>query len=264
MVDAKDIGLLLKNLNLDEKESLIYKALLYEDSLTVLDLSRKVSLPRSTVYRICTILVGRNFLKWVIEHQGKKVRAILPHGLISIVEQKESEIQKAKDAIERLTALERIIPKKIAPTEVRYYYGLDGMKQLVWNTLDAKKETFGYSMWGRTKIIGLKFERKYTAERLRRAILDKVIINQKGLELLTKEMSVKDVGVGQKIRVIGDKGFEIIGDIYIYNDIYAVNIWSKNEIIGVEIENPDIVKVQKSIFMKLWKEAEPLEKFLTI
>lgn len=119
----------------------------------------------------------------------------------------------------------------------------------------------GYSIYGRKEIIGRQFLEKYTAEFNRRKLLDKVIINKKIITRVRKALKGIHQQTKENVRIIPDKDFYISGDTYIYNNIYAVNFWNKGEIVGVEIENPEIAKVQKSIFYSLWRRAKSLKNF---
>ena len=109
---------------------------------------------------------------------------------------------------------------------------------------------------------GRKFENRYSAEYKKRGLLDKVIVNkrvEKRLHKLIKQGSRSAPSESRELKAIENPNFYIYGDTYIYNNVYAVNFYDKEEIVGVEIENPEIVKVQKSIFDILWKIARPMK-----
>jgi len=59
----------------------------------------------------------------------------------------------------------------------------------------------------------------------------------------------------QHTRVISKDKLYISGDITIYNNVFAVAYWKHGEVVGVEIENAELVKTQRSIFELLWEIA---------
>ena len=52
-----------------------------------------------------------------------------------------------------------------------------------------------------------------------------------------------------------------MGDTYLYNNIYAVNFWDQDEIVGVEIKNSQLMQLQMAIFSRLWEQAKPIEEY---
>ena len=59
------------------------------------------------------------------------------------------------------------------------------------------------------------------------------------------------------MRIIEKDHLTITGDTTIYNNIFSVMYWKQGEIVGVEIENPELVAMQKNMFEILWKIAKP-------
>ncbi len=261
MTDKLDIKSILKNFDLTTKEAKVYKSLLNNGTTSILELSRQTKDPRTTIYRIAETLVNKNFAEWVVEGHGKKIRPVTPDRLEHLIEDKKLELEKSELALSSLKELYAKLPVKGLPqTQIRYYKGISGMKQLLWNTLDAKRETVGYSVYSRHKLIGKAFHIKFILEFKRRGLKDRVIVNEetapRAIKTFEENLTQKQV---QPVRVIPD--LEISGDTYIYNNIYAVNFWEGGEVIGVEIENPEIAKIQKSIFEKLWKAGTLLRDF---
>ncbi|MBU0975574.1 MAG: helix-turn-helix domain-containing protein [Patescibacteria group bacterium] len=259
MASTIDLDKILKDLGLDQAEASVYKELVAKDDLNFTELSKQTGIPRSTVYRICERLIDKKLIEMVIDHRGKKVRSV-DHGTLDyLIQDKEKEFITNKEALESLKVFLKSTVRNLPITQLRYYKGLDGMKQLIWNTLRAEKGIVGYSVYGRREVVGQGFIEKYVLEFKRRNLVDKVLINQKILPTAKKALREVHQQSTDHIRIVPDPKFYISGDTYIYNNIYAVNFWDENEIIGVEIENPEIVKVQKSIFENLWRKAGRLE-----
>mgnify|MGYP001612619907 FL=1 len=146
-------------------------------------------------------------------------------------------------------------------TQVRYYHGASGFRQMMWNALAARDEHIGYSTFGRSAIVGEKTMERWMGEMIKRKIKDRVIINPKkeSLDYLTNPGQGAARSKYQNTRAIDEKILSISGDTTIYNHVFAVAWWKKGEVVGVEIENPELVKTQKSIFEILWRQAKPIK-----
>lgn len=247
---------------LTQDEARLYAVLLGKTPQTILTISRQLSLPRTTVYDLTTSLIEKGLLERIIEYKRMKVRAYEPTIL-------EGTIQKEKDHIseleKNLAFLKTNLPHGLAmttQTQVRYYHGSAGFRQMMWNALSAQKEHIGYSELGRGDIVGKKFQEQWMGEMIKRKIKDRVIINPKKetLNYLTRHGEGEFRKRYQNTRMFDEKHFSISGDTTIYNNIFAVTYWKQNEVVGVEIENPQLVKTQKSIFEILWKLAKPLAR----
>lgn len=261
MADTLDIINELKQLGLNEVEGRAYLFLSQRGTLPIMRLSKLLNLPRTTTYRMCEGMVKKKVLEWVVERQGTRIKSVNVDGLKVLVKEKQQEVERMTQALGKLkTNLPTTIP--IKHTQVRYYYGIEGLRQLVWNSMRAKDAIYGYSVYSRDKYTGEKLEEEYWQTCLTNNIKDYVIVNTDALERV-RHAYLLGAHKFQKIRVIPENNFYISGDTYIYNNIYAVNFWENDEIFGVEIENSEIVKVQKAIFNYIWERAKPLEKYIT-
>ncbi|MDQ6985600.1 MAG: hypothetical protein Q9M91_02220 [Candidatus Dojkabacteria bacterium] len=148
-------------------------------------------------------------------------------------------------------------------TQVRNYFGVEGIKQIIWNCLKAKTEVIGYSQFGRVSVVGEKFYSKYVEEFKLRKIVDRSITNELGLEHVRTFVKPGEHQQNlDNVRMIPKDKYYVSGDTSIYNNIYAVCWWDKGEIVGIELENPKLVKLQKSIFEMMWSLAEPISKYI--
>lgn len=264
MVDFKDIKQNLINLGLSSDEANVYVHLLNLKSDSVYKISQAVHEPRTNVYRICQSLVDKNFCEWVVVDKSKQIKALHPKQLDFLKIQKESELEVISQSLNNLEKMINIDVLGAAKTEVRYYQGAEGMKQMMWNSLKAKDITFGYSQFGRVDIVGRKFIDKWTDEFRLRGLKDFVITNEKYLDYIVKNIMPEDTKhqlTTENIRVITSDLFYVSGDTTIYNNTYAACYWDRGEIVGVEIENSEIVKMQKSIFDLLWKLGKGVGEF---
>jgi sugar-specific transcriptional regulator TrmB len=258
MPDTDPIITKLFDFGLSQTESQTYLALSGKDSLTVLELSRLTGLPRTTIYDTLAKLSERGLIEKIVSYKSQSFRAFPISILSGDVKNKENEALKLKQSLE---ALIELVPTAKSPsphTQVRYYHGAHGFRQMMTRSLNAQKEMVGYSVFGRAKIVGQKFIDSWIAEMNSRGIKDRVIANNSPeiLAYLGKKEEQAARTSFQSTRFLPKSTLYISGDTTIYNNTFAVCWWDKGEVVGVEIENPELVRTQKSIFEILWKIAQ--------
>lgn len=265
VVDSLDIRNSLIGLGLNKIESSVYLALLSRDISSILELSRDTNIPRSTVYRVSKKLIDKRFAEWVVESKVQKVKAVRPDGLDFVLKEKSNDLKNVTNSLKNLQQMVSSVVTHVPKTQVRYYQGKSGMQQLIWNTLKANKEICGYSEFGRVDVVGVKFYQEYVREFNLRGLRDRAIANENGLNYIKNHVissESKHQLDESGIKLIPKEKFYVSGDTSFYNNIYSVSYWKKGEIVGVEVENIELVKMHQSIFDILWNLAEPLSDFL--
>ena len=252
----------LAQFGLSKEETAIYLALSGKPAHTALELSRLLRVPRTTIYDHVTSLIEKGLVERIVKYKSQQFQAYPIDILSHTIDQEKSHLDRLTISFEYLkNHIHESSAILSTSTQVRYYHGATGVRQMMWNTLSAVKENIGYSVMGRREIVGKTFLKRYLEEIDRRHILDRVIINPKKETLLYATdgiLSVRTKKVAlEKIRVIPAAQLHITGDTTIYNNIFAVMYWQHDEIVGVEIENPELVAMQKSIFEMLWKLSKP-------
>jgi len=261
MSDTTDKITKLQELGLSELEAHIYLALTSVSAVSALSLSRSLAVPRTSVYDALMRLIEKGLVEKVVKSKSTWYKASPVSVLGNFVEEQGSKLASMKEALDSLTLQLKNRAGDLKTTEVRYYEGAEGMRQMVWNCLKAKKEIVGYSVFGRVDVVGLKFYQRFVSEFAARSLADRVIASP---TKRTLDYIFKDVKPGfhqlsfQNIRSLPENKLYIAGDTMIYNDTYAVSYWEGHEVVGVEIENADFVRHELSIFELLWDLASPV------
>lgn len=247
----------LSNFGLSELECRIYIYLLNKPPQSVLEISRNIHLPRTSVYEAALKLLEKGLLQKHLLYKTQKFEAYPISILQTLIDKEKTKIEKLQ---EQYTFLEKNMSQALLPTantQVRYYHGSQGFMQMMWNTLSAEKEIVGYSVFGRKEIVGNKFIERLNEEIKERDIIDRVITNptKEVMELLSNPKEQQN-RTYQQTRFIDSQRLYISGDTTIYNNIFAVCYWKQGEVVGVEIENAELVETQKSIFEEMWKLAK--------
>jgi sugar-specific transcriptional regulator TrmB len=254
MMNNMDIKQKIKLLGLTDKQAEIYLVLLKHGLTSLLELSRRTEINRTTIYRIIEDLTKLNLVEEVLDNRGAKIKAIKPENLQLILTQKETELTTLKNNLpELISDLSAIKDNPSPSTQVVYFRGQSGLKQLLWNVLKAKGESVGYGYADWNQSVGLEFAEKLRAERVKRKIFDREIQNSDALEPMASWTKIKNYDQFYQCRFLNQKIVEIKHDTYIYNDVFAFFNFYQGEMFGIEIHNAEIAKTQKQIFEVLWK-----------
>jgi sugar-specific transcriptional regulator TrmB len=259
----QEIIKLLTKFGISELEAIIYIGLLKIGPCSPLELSKHLKRARTSVYDNLDKLLEAGLVEKIILENTQNFKAHSLESLQTIIDNQKSKISEMDIALSKLSKLDTLTKKPSQNVEVKYYEGLEGMRQMIWNTLSAEKFVTGYSILGRNEIVGKKFINRYLKEFKNRGIIDKVIINPKkhSYDAINRKIKIQkdDFKIINDVRVIPTSIINIKGDISIYNDIYALQYWDSQKIYGVEIQSKELVYTQKTIFETFWKMAEPFK-----
>lgn len=250
-----NLNFLLKPFGLTSEESNIYLNLLENSTSSALKISRQINMARTKVYRILDKLIGKQLVVQEYNQNGFKFKANHPSKLNQLITQKEIEISSLKQSLpQTIDLLEKHINLNHPQSQVLYYQGQDGLSQVNWNLLNAKKEFLSYEVDTADAYLPHS-----EAEKLRQALIDKKITSR---TLMNKKISsnfsqISKLDIFQEIRFILPKILTIKSDIFIYNDIFTICHYLDNkDVFCLEIKNQFLVDMQKQIFENLWSQAK--------
>ncbi len=250
-----NLNFLLKPFGLNSEESTIYLNLLESGTLSALKISRQINMARTKVYRILDNLIKKQLVVQEYNQNGFKFKANHPSKLKQLITQKEIEISVLKESLpQTIDFLEKHINLNHPQSQILYYQGSDGLSQVNWNLLNAKKEFLSYEV--DTADVYLPH---LEAEKLRQALIDKNItsrslMNKKSLQPFSQ---VKNRELFQQIRFIPPQILTIKSDIFIYNDIFTICHYLDNkDVFCLEIKNQFLIDMQKQIFENLWNQSK--------
>ena len=249
---------ILSKLGLDENEVKVYLYLIKSHVQTVKQISETTSVNRTSLYRYLTTLARKGLIEWLIDERGAKVKTTSPDNLSLLFRNKKFQISSIERELPQLiNELSIQKPSEIFHTQIRYYKGKKGIQQLFWNTLQTTETTRSYAPLRRREFIDPSYEDEFEQEWANRNLKDKVITNENRAEYIKKRL-VPAYKNTLNLRIIPRTKFYISNDITIYNNVIAIASLEKNNLVGVEIENKEIAKTQKSIFDLVWTMAKPL------
>lgn len=247
----------LSILGLSEIDIRIYLHVLKSGTQSVYRIAKELQISRSTMYGLVTQLVHKGLLAWVYQNnKSKYVSAVEPKDLKHIVDEKRHEANEINDSLHLVQQYIDTTRNTSFFTDVRYFTGAKGLEQIVWNTLESKENAIcGYSAFNRNDYLSKQFIAVHRREAQRRQGVNHCIVNEQRFS--TGRHYLKEYPL--EVRFIPASVVAIKGDIYLYDNVYAMSFFSGNSIFGFEIVNQEFVDVQKSLFNNLWNQAKSLK-----
>lgn len=244
---------LLTRFGMSELEAKIYLEILSGRGDTALVISRNLQIARTKVYRILDSLIARSLVITRLGERGTKFTALSSDQLDLLLSDREHELDKLRVSLPILQSkLTEIIPRGPSPrSEVLYYHGEEGLKQVTYNSIRAKGELLTYELGTMNE-----FMDKEEAEKLRTRFVENKI-HIRTLTSVTHLDPWTDVSeIVRKYCEIRHLGKSFQFEILIYNDVYCMYRYISDEIFCVEIHSQELADMQRQIFEYLWGSAK--------
>ncbi len=261
------IKTVFKLFGLDDRQSEISETLIKFGPQSVLAIARRTAIPRTTVYRYLETMHKHGLVEKIVKQYSTEYSFISLPKLDHLMAEKAQTVDAAKNAygdLRELLASQHA--QNRLDTEVKFYEGKDGVKQLVWNSLKAKNEVVGYAYLYFGDLFGVKFNREFNAEVWKRNIHMREIITDDD-PYLTAD-NVKLVRTHPKLKELYDWRYhspnvlKITHQVSIYNDVVGLFTWENGRFYGVEIINTQNALLQKQLFETVWATAATPEVML--
>lgn len=252
------INKFLQNIGLTDKEIAVYLELLREEKSSVLDLSKKTNILRTSVYPILDNLLEKGLVSEV--KVGKKVyfQAEAPERIGSYIESQkiklEEQSQLANDYIPQLKSLSRQTGEKPI---VKIFEGREGLIKATEESLGYGKNITNekvYFIYPFDLIENFFTEqelKKLSARRVNKDIESQAIYTYSKGERPASENSVR-------LKIDGEK-YPIKCDISIFKDVVRINTLGKS-LSALVIKSQDLADTLKSIFKALFDSYEENKK----
>jgi predicted transcriptional regulator len=242
----------MRQIGLTSKHALVYESMASKPSITPLQLARETKLNRSSLYRYLEELRQMGLVELVLGDKSSSYKAS-PDGLSQYLVSEEARVENLKKTIPKL--VKELGEHKDAPeSEVKYFTGVEGLKQMLWNVVSSGNDYvgLGYENWNTS--VGVAYADRLRAKNMETGAKSREILNSLEDNFEYTELGDK-YGVVYSHRQIDTLVLEIKHDTYIYGDVFAYYYHYQGEYFGVEIHNREIARTEKQIFEILWKMA---------
>lgn len=260
MSDQTDnLTTLLEPFGLTAEESQIYLVLLEYGKLSALEISRKLQMGRTKVYRILDKLISYELAVNEYDEIGFKFVASPPEKLGLLIARQEAELGALKQSLPNIQdKLLQISGGGESGSKVLYYRGTRGLSQVNFNLLRAKDYFCSFEVANAEAYMDHEEAEQLRRELVANKITARTITNQTHIKPFTKVVDI--ARKFWQIRYVNPVEFEIKADVFIYNDVYALCHYLKDgDVFCVEMYNQSLADMQRQLFEYLWAGATPLK-----
>lgn len=231
----------LKEYGLKEKHAKVYLACLELGSGSVLKISQKATLPRSTTEVILNALQEKGFVSSFKKKKARYFSTEDPKKIIGTAKAKAELLEKALPEFRKLYARSNIVPT------VRLYHDQQGMKLVLREILDEADALIGFGAVDDVyRVLGDYFP-SFTNERIRRKIPLRVILRDTPLARQRQELGPKQL---REVRLIqSDSPCSSITFIWT-NKVAMFSL--QEDMITLVIESTELSAIQRAMFELIW------------
>ncbi|MFA5291283.1 MAG: helix-turn-helix domain-containing protein, partial [Candidatus Paceibacterota bacterium] len=234
----------LKKLGLSEKEAQIYLAILDQGRATTIEIAKKTSIKRTTVYSIVMDLIEAGY---VAEAKKGKRRLFIVEDPALLIGKFEQNLSDVKYLVPLLNTLRsKTVPRPL----VKFYDGINGVRNIMEETvLMYGKEQFWWSAINDlVDVLGKRYISQWVRRRVKRKIKTIVLrINDKNLE---PEFQASEHGM-REIHWLPQKVL-FNGALCVFDNKVAY-LSSRKESFGFIIESNDFSDMVRTIFSSMWE-----------
>lgn len=252
---------LLQALGLDEQEQRVFIFLHQNGPCSILRLSRGTRINRTTLYRVCDALERSEYIQKVSATNALQYEAVSIGSLYTKIQDIENRAQVLKERYDLVK--EDINSKTNSKTNEMFlqYKGVGEVQQLVWNVLSARSGDVSFGHRLTFKILGFEYMNKWWEKYMSKYRESRVIVNDESLGLVRSSYQrLFDLHAGSSgVRSIPERVYTIHEHIFVYDDVFAVIRFDKQEVSGYEVHDVLHAGQQKQLFDMVWEQGRSIK-----
>ncbi len=228
----------------------IYLTLVENGEMTVPRLLEKVPLSRATVYEALPTLLAEGFVEYRKEGRVAYYKPNHPTKLFTLMEEKKREVSLLEGEFKNMVqSLAGIYNLGINKPGVKYYEGLDGIKDALFTSLEAKNCIYTFMTIDPILEFAGDLNTEYVKKRKEKNIVKKMLVVEtpKALERYAKN----DI-TSTDVKFLPKDFSPFKTNIQIFDNSILFFTLTEKEQIGFEIMNPEIAGMFKNIFEFIW------------
>lgn len=253
----------LTKLGFEKEEIQLYTSIFQKGPVTLLEASRLSGLDRTKLYRIIDPLIKKKLIEEVPQYKRRTIKACDITTIELLVKEKELQDQYLINTLPSFSHALGELSKPLQESNVIFYRGVEGIRQMTWNILRCKGlyRTYSYRFWD--DILGTPFVVKLNERMLEQNFTVHDIYSDQYIKFKEEwSASGKTKPWGNwdfwDSRYISEKILTVNQNIDVYNDVVAYYYWQGKETFGVEIYNQRVADFHKQMHDVLWKMAKKL------
>ena len=244
----------LVSLGFSEKDAQVYLALLSLGPSTTTEIARAAKINRTTAYPILESLAKDGLVNFSGETKIQKFTAEAPEKVLSLlkrgVHEAEEKLRNGHALLPELLSVYNVGNKP----KVKYYEGIERVKEAFEDTLNAKGDILAYAVGSDMyDTLGEKYFQNYFKQRVEKGIKVRVIAPDDSDSRAIVKNDAKELR--ESVLVPHDKFYFSI-ETNIYNNKILTVSW--REQFAVIIESVEIAAAQRKMFELAWAGAKQL------
>lgn len=257
-LDTQRITATLKKFGCNLREVQIYLHCLSIGPVSVQQLAKELNQNRITVHSAVEQLIKSSLLFETRKGKRRLVIAENPTVLLRLWQQRQAEWETTRVNLEYVTKLLSTLQRtdNSVPT-VKLYEGVDGLKRMLEETLNAKNEVMVFTYVDLfSKLLSPTYLEKYYIRRAAKNIHTRVIFPRTEFGKKVNEKSKK---FNMQIRFLSPE-IEWKSGIFSWNNFVAIQSFTEGKVTCTIIENEDIASFYRNVMYELcWMQARPME-----
>lgn len=242
----------LITLGLSEDEAKVYVALLELGGAYVSAIAKKADVHRVVCYKILDELIDKGLAR---EFSRNNVKHFLAEDPRILVRRQQQNVQRAEKILPALLSLTHALAYK---PKVQYYEGIEGLRSVLEETLNAEGEIIGYTDFGALPNVLPEHELiHYANQKMDKGIRTRFLSPHSNRGLRHLGLCYPQGFHSHLIEVLfvdpADAAFEY--QITLYNDRVAILSLNPSELLGIIMESPVYTRTERAIFELAWRGA---------
>ena len=242
IMEQKQIEIILKNYGLSEKEAKIYFVCLKMGSASVVSIARASKLPKSTCYDRLNSLIDKGLISQIVKNSTRFYEAADPKVFMNLIDEKKKQIESI---IPSLSTYKNTAPEK---PNVTFYEGIGGIKTILSDIISCGLEVRILGNFSNFEQVTRHVAPQFIKKRVEKKISCRYISEESSISKKVQEKEGVELRETKITSIMNKQDAEM----YIYGTKTAFVVMSRNEPVGVIIDNASISKLQRALFDNLW------------
>ncbi len=247
-MQKEEIESILKEYGLSDKESQVYLACTMLGTATVVDISKQCRLPKSTCYDVLNSLIAKGIAGTVLKGKVTYFEAADANQLIQSLERKKKRIEAI------MPALRSMKESAIEKPKTTMYEGMSGLKAILDDIIQTGEDVLIIGNFSNFSRVTRHVAPQFIRSRIQKNISCRYLSEESDISKKIKKDDRKELRETRFLKSLKDSGSEM----YIYSKKIAIVTVSKDQPVGVIIENESIAKFQRILFRELWEKAKKI------
>jgi sugar-specific transcriptional regulator TrmB len=233
----------LEQLGLDGRKADVYLAALELGSGTVIEIARKARIKRTTCYDILLNLIDLGYISETAKGKRRLFIGEDPEKIKKDLRKKEGLITEILPMLKSMYNVKGVKPK------IRYYEGLEGLKEVYDDTLKYRGEILSFASEEIVSVLGRSWTNDYIKRRVKKEIKFRAIL--KGSDIISRDFVSQDQLQLRTSKLVNPEKYPFSIEINLYG-FSKVAMISAKESTAMIIESTEIFNTLKLIFNLCW------------